>query len=550
MKNHGFLFIVMTLSAYVMLFSSCGGDDDAPTPTPTYQEPSDNPDNGSDIQESFQVMQTCYTCKGEKGCINCKGTGKGCSRCDGKGKYCSSCGTTGKDSSCNGNGRCKKCDGSGIEYCDYCRSSPGLCHTCNGLGWWHNPDNLCYTCKGNKVCPHCHGNYQQQCSRCNGDGKCKYCSGSGVCPTCYGNPTCSLCGGDGHCSLCNGNGKCSECQGTGEETLRILAFNDTGGDEKVFIHAKSEWNVTTDADWLTFSRSSGNGDYTLIITAEKNNTINRRESIITFTSGSTKITIEIIQYGEAIKLDVDQTSVFVWCFGLAENTINVTSNTSWTVTAADSWVTCSPSSGSGDATVAVSASDFYDGTRYTTLTFSDTSGEISKEVVVAQALYPDAVNALKTLFEKPFGTIDVDLKSSSYEQVRNAVLKVYKFSYESSVFKRFQISYVDNPSLTDIMYQGLSLYNFTFEDSNSYNSVEYSFSLDKSQDQKGYKYYLYNILQDFKYTLGAILNDEGSNQYYIELWSGRDANNNLCGIRVREYSDDYSFQIYCYYDNK
>lgn len=97
---------------------------------------------------------------------------------------------------------------------------------------------------------------------------------------------------------------------------------------------------------------------------------------------------------------------------------------------------------------------------------------------------------------------------------------------------------------------GLSLYNFSFSDDGSFNDIDYSFNLDKSEAPNGYKSYLNNIVQDFKFNLGATLNDEGSNKNYIELWGGRDANNCLCGIRVAEYADSYSFQIYYFYENK
>ena len=157
---------------------------------------------------------------------------------------------------------------------------------------------------------------------------------------------------------------------------------------------------------------------------------------------------------------------------------------------------------------------------------------------------------LKNLIEKPFGTIDVNMRKASYQQVRDAVAKVYKFAYDSSKYKNFQISSVDNPELSDIKYQGLSLYNFSFSDGGSYNDINYSFDLYKSKATNGYKSYLNSILQDFKFNLGATLTDEGSNKYYIELWGGRDANNCLCGIRVTEYADSYSFQIYYFYENK
>lgn len=532
------------------LMTACGGDDDAPTPPREIPTP-DSP-GGSDTSSpsSFQLLRSCYTCKGDKKCVNCNGTGKGCMRCGGSGNYCSFCGGKGYDASCNGTGDCKFCYGTGIEYCSHCRTFPGHCHACGGLGWIGSSSYTCSLCKGTTKCSYCHGNYEQTCSYCKGSTNCKYCNGSGQCPTCNGNPTCTSCGGDGHCLSCNASGMCTECAGTGETRLIIIDFKDPGGDQTVYIRSTSEWSISTDVEWIRFSRTSGSGDYTLTVTAEKNTSTEWRRGTVTFTYGTSKQDVTVSQDGEAVRFDVAPSSIFVWCWGTGEGDIKVSSNTSWTVKAADSWVTCSPSSGTGDATITVSATPYYDGTRYTTLTISDTSGEYTKDINIAQALYPDALNMLKNLIEKPFGTIDVNMRKASYQQVRDAVAKVYKFAYDSSKYKSFQISYADNPTLTDIKYQGLSLYNFSFSDDGSFNDIDYSFNLDKSEAPNGYKSYLNNIVQDFKFNLGATLNDEGSNKNYIELWSGRDADNCLCGIRVAEYTNSYSFLIYYFYENK
>ena len=65
-------------------------------------------------------------------------------------------------------------------------------------------------------------------------------------------------------------------------------------------------------------------------------------------------------------------------------TISVTSNTSWTVRADDSWLTCSPSGGSGGASITIRASVNTGETRYSKLTFTDKTGRATAEVRVTQ----------------------------------------------------------------------------------------------------------------------------------------------------------------------
>ena len=542
-KIFDFPFFTTVLVACTMMFcfSACGGDDD--TPPPSNQNPSGNPSSNDpeDSQGTFEVMRACYTCRGKKTCIDCKGSGHGCGRCDGTGKNCYYCGGVGKHGRCNGTGRCKDCGGDGIAECEWCYR--GQCKTCAGVG--NIRGTTCAGCYGSGKCSHCRGTYQFRCSNCSGSGSCPECSGGGLCPICKGDPTCTACGGDGHCLTCKGNGQCADCGGKGEESLRLLAFDDTAESETIYIHSTSSWTISTDVDWVKFSLSSGSGDKTISAMVDKNPTTNLRAGHITFTSGNSKTTIDVTQLGEAIRLDVSSSYVFVWSWGDGD-VIQVSSNTSWTVKAADSWVKCSPSSGTGDATVTVSSSNYYDGTRFSMLTFSDTSGGNSTEVVVAQALYPDAVNVLKNLMEKPLGTIDLDAKTATYQQVKTEIEKSYKVDANAK-YKYVYVYSFDNESLSNLVYQGLTFYSYNFNDGGSYNNIEYHFDINKSEVKNDYKNYLDNILQDFKYTMGAVLTDEGSNQYYVALWSGRDANNNLCGIRVREYTNEYSFQIYHYY---
>ena len=65
-------------------------------------------------------------------------------------------------------------------------------------------------------------------------------------------------------------------------------------------------------------------------------------------------------------------------------TVNVSSNTSWTVRTDDSWLTCSPSGGSGGASITIRASVNTGEQRYSKITLTDKTGRASAEVRVTQ----------------------------------------------------------------------------------------------------------------------------------------------------------------------
>ncbi len=106
---------------------------------------------------------------------------------------------------------------------------------------------------------------------------------------------------------------------------------------------------------------------------------------ITFSSedSDSEKTLTITQAGVSPYLSIDKSSASVEC-GLGSFSVNVSSNTDWTTSGVPSWITLSPSSGSGDKTVSVSytANSNYD-SRSTTISFS--CGDTTKTLTISQA---------------------------------------------------------------------------------------------------------------------------------------------------------------------
>ncbi len=516
MKRTYQLMVLAVLTCCCFALLACGGDDNGPVPPANNNNPNDG--NKNSTQLTFQLMQDCPTCNGSTQCIDCNGTGKGCKTCQGTGKYCKNCGTTGVCDDCGGTGNCHSCIDKGNKTCSYC--------------WGEGV-------KYGKKCQTCGGTGSVEYEYCLGKGKCPSCNGYLTCQTCHGNPECQTCGGDGHCSTCiNSDGKCKDCTGTGKVSAQSLSFTDGSDNKRIFVHSTGDWQVSSDVEWLTFSRSSGSGDYTLTVTAAKNNSVSTRNGIITFTYGNSKTNVSVSQSGESANLSIDASSVFVSSSGSGA-TINITSNTSWTVKAADSWVTCTPSNGTGNASVSVGASA-YNGTRYSKLTVADTSGELSFEISVAQAESVNALTALRNWLEKPMGIVDVNMKTSSYQTIKSVIGRSYKIKEYSDYFSVYAS---ENPDLGSLTYQGLQ-----FETAqigklpNGRKYVEYDFKIDKSTALNNYKSYLNNIIEDFKYNLNISLESfsdtrykaHGTEFYYHE-------------VNVGTYSDYYLFSIYTVY---
>ena len=546
MKKHLLLLsMVFAACAVMCTFTACGGGDDDDT---INDEQTNTPSDGeiNVPQGTIMLMQTCNTCSGSKQCVDCKGTGKGCKTCKGTGKYCSDCGGSGECDECYGSKQCNSCYGKKGTNCTWCMSKPGYCGKCVGTGKYGTAK--CTSCNGTGRCYYCGGNYFTKCSKCNGTGECSHCHARGICPTCYGDPICSTCGGDGHCQTCvNSDGICTACKGSGEENVQSFAFAEEGGSKEVFIHCTSEWTLSSDADWLQCSRTSGKGNNAVTITIAKNPTTSLREGIVTAACGKNKATLRVSQTGEPFRLSVEQTSVFISSSGSSQ-TFTISSNTNWTIRTADPWLTCSPMSGSGNATVTVSASAYTQGTRYSLLTITNNTGEVTAEVSVAQAESQEALTLLKRMLEKPLGIVDVDLKTASYYTIQNETEKVYKVSANKNV-NAFIVYDFYNPSLENFTYQGMtfSMFDYMSYRYNRYSKEEryitYVFCIDKSKPSDEYKTIRNNILQDFKYNLNVTLAEKDVSGN-LESFEGLDADNYKYNICVR---DPYRIDILANY---
>ena len=526
---------------------NCGGGDDV-TPTPVNGGGNNGNGGANTSQGTMQLTRTCSTCSGSKLCVDCNGTGKGCKTCGGTGNYCKGCGSTGECGYCYGSGVCQRCNGKKGEECIKCGWRHGKCQQCGGSGM--SLGIKCKACGGSGICDKCRGNWWTECSSCSGSGDCSYCRGNKICQTCKGNPTCKTCGGDGHCTTCNNSdGQCKDCNGSGETNLTSFSFTESGGNEKIFIHSTSAWTVSSDADWIKFSLTSGSGDNTITVTAAKNSTATTRSGIITLTYGNSKVNINVAQQGEPPVVTVQQSTLTLDDNGSAQ-TISITSNTTWSIKTSDSWLTCTPSSGSGDATVSISASAYTLGARYATLTITDTTGEVSTEISVVQAASTDALTTLKNWLEKPMGVVDVNLRTASYQTIRNEIAESYVIDekeFEGDPY--FYVWVSDNEACRNMTYQGLSfwcmsVWKVTYSKSYS-KSVNYSFRIDESEMLYDYKTYLNNIIQDFKYSLNVTLEQTQSSDNYV-TYSGLDANNKRYDVQVETPTNGdhtYAFKI-------
>ena len=157
-----------------------------------------------------------------------------------------------------------------------------------------------------------------------------------------------------------------------------------GGSVEVALKSNGEWTVSSSAEWLAVTPTSGNGNATLTLTADANTMESRSAQITASTKDNTAV-LTVTQQAPRYYINVTPKEIRCDAEG-GEYTIQVSSNINWTVSVPQ-WITSSVSEGSNDGTV--------------TLTISRIEGDFSEsrdvEVFIGNLLTFDKVHVVQAL---------------------------------------------------------------------------------------------------------------------------------------------------------
>lgn len=111
-----------------------------------------------------------------------------------------------------------------------------------------------------------------------------------------------------------------------------------GGTVRFTVKANVPYRVSTDADWMVQAESGSSDE--IVFTVSANESTSSREATITVTSedGNLVRTVQVVQEGEAVYLDVSPSNISATAEG-GKFTFTVNSNTQYTFTCSDnSWI--------------------------------------------------------------------------------------------------------------------------------------------------------------------------------------------------------------------
>ena len=123
------------------------------------------------------------------------------------------------------------------------------------------------------------------------------------------------------------------------------------------ITSNCDWTVNDDAAWLSVSPSYGSGNGTVTVTAYSANTsTSSRNAIITVNgTGAGSRTVSVSQNGVIATLSLSAETMTLDASENSQSNFSVNSNCGWTVSDNAAWLMVSPSFGSNNGTVTVTA---------------------------------------------------------------------------------------------------------------------------------------------------------------------------------------------------
>ena len=161
----------------------------------------------------------------------------------------------------------------------------------------------------------------------------------------------------------------------------------------ISVPSGQSWTASSNqSSWVKFSYDingtkktpyTGTGYGSIWVHVDANPTSSSRTATITVKAGTASKTLTITQ--DAGTLTVNKTSISLGYRNTTNSaSFNITSNTDWVITKTGSWLSVSKTSGTGNASITISAGKYTTGTRNATITIKTPTGGITRTISVSQ----------------------------------------------------------------------------------------------------------------------------------------------------------------------
>lgn len=181
-----------------------------------------------------------------------------------------------------------------------------------------------------------------------------------------------------------------------------LTFSDKEESQTIAIATNGTWRAYSSAEWIKVSPETATGNSTLTITVQENSTDGERSGSVNILMGDASATVAVIQKGKYFTID---NSLLDFTSKGGELEVTLTTNAPWSARKDDAanWLSISPTNGTDNASVKITASDNASVNDRSANVYFDALGR-SVNIFVSQKARYLTVDANELLFYSKGGT--------------------------------------------------------------------------------------------------------------------------------------------------
>lgn len=121
------------------------------------------------------------------------------------------------------------------------------------------------------------------------------------------------------------------------------------------IISNLNWTIQSDQNWLSPEKTTGSGNDTVLLVAQRNVLTTERAALITIDGGALSRSIVVIQHPGSQYLSVSKTSITIGANNNSTATFSISANVDWSISSNQTWVQPNSNSGSNNAIIVLTA---------------------------------------------------------------------------------------------------------------------------------------------------------------------------------------------------
>lgn len=190
----------------------------------------------------------------------------------------------------------------------------------------------------------------------------------------------------------------------------------------VAIQSNRTWNISQDEDWVLSFQDTGFGYDTIKITIEKNDNFDSRESVFNINTESNEIsrTFQLIQEGKQ-KILRGEVDVLPVCFNQGEAIVFIESNTEWSASSDNNWISIIEPRGAGNDFIIVDLTVNLSGSTRRGEIMLETDG-VSNVIKIVQPTSQEFLGCVDPVYAEVgpnAGSIELELNTNLLWQVES-----------------------------------------------------------------------------------------------------------------------------------